>query len=434
MNETSHALRAGAVRVDITPNVPTPLAGYPEIKLIEGGPRDHLGYVGRTGLATGSHDPLYARALALADASTTVVLVSLDLCMVTASFTRAVRRRAAQRARIREDAILLAASHTHSGPDLFGHWEPEVPGAQEEVCERVVAAIEGAVAGLRPAALGWGHGHLPQPVVNRRDPSHPIDPEVGLLRVDAVDGEPIARAIVYACHPIIVGTQNRQFSADYVGYATSVVERAYDEQAVCLFLNGPAGNINPAAFPYAPDRNMSALTKQLTLAGQAVSFRSFAEARRMGNLLGGEALRAGELVQLAPKAALAVEGGTVTVPLKTASDLERYFEHLALQDHVRRDLRARASVDLELQAVRIGDAVLVGVPGEPFVELGLDLKRARSGLPTYMLGYANGYIGYIPNSAGFQQNRYESVATPLSSESPLLVSAEAARLLAVVTA
>lgn len=432
MSRSASQLYAGAARVEITPSVPTPMAGYPHIRLFEGGPRDHIGYVGRSGPSSGCHDPLYARALAIGDAVRTVALVALDLCLVTASFTRVVRERVAEQASIAPEAILIAASHTHSGPDLVGYWEPAIPGTQEEACERVATAVLRAIGAMRPAAVGWGRGRLAEPIVNRRDPAGPTDPEVRVLRVEDEAGDVIAIVLVYACHPIVVGPDNREFSADFPGYATSVIESAFGGQAVCLFLNGAAGNINPLAFPYSPDRNISALAKASRLAGQPVTFRSHREARRLGNALGGEALRAAELVAVSPTGTVAGREFPVRVPLKAPADLERYFDHLAVQPTVRAALTGRSELEVEVQAIRIGAGVLVGLPGEPFVELGLELKRAAPDRPTCLVGYANDYVGYITTSEGYFANRYESVATPLGPAATKVLQAAATTVLRAV--
>lgn len=426
---TSGGLRAGAARVEITPSAPTPMAGYPRIRVHEGGPQDHVGYVGRTGPSTGVHDPLYARALALGDGRGAVVLVALDLCMVTAGFTREVRERAASRTGVDAGSILLAASHTHAGPDLFGYWEPAVPGSLEEARDRVVDAVAAAVASMRPAAAGWGRGRLAEPIANRRDPARATDPEVGVLRVDDLDGQVIAAGFTYACHPICVGPANREFTADFAGYADAVVERAASPGAVCLFLNGAAGNINPCAFPYSPDRNVSTLARAYMLAGKEVTFRSHAAARRLGNLLGGEVLRTLELTATSPDGAVAARSVRVPVPLKEPEALERFFDHLSMTEAARASFAGRRTMELEIQALTIAGGVLVCLPGEPFVEIGLAIKRAALHHPVFTVGYANAYPGYIPSPPDYFENRYESVATPLGASAPEQVQAAAVALL-----
>jgi hypothetical protein len=429
MSMTGEGLRAGATRVEITPSEPTPMAGYPIIRIHEDGPRDHVGYVGRTGLATGVHDPLYARALALGDDRGIVVLVALDLCMVTEQFTQEVREGAASRTGVDPGSILLAASHTHGGPDLFDYWEPAVPGTREETRDRVVGAIATAVTSMRPAAAGWGRGSLAEPITNRRDAAGDKDPEIGVLRVEDRDGEVIAATFIYSCHPICVGAANREFTADFPGYAAAVVERSIGPGAVALFLNGAAGNINPCAFPYAPDRDVSAMARAHNLAGQTVTFRSHDAAARLGNMLGVEVLRAAERTATSPDAKVAAHSGRVDIPLKEPQEMERFFDHLAMRETPRSRLARRRTVELELQVLTIAGGVLVGLPGEPFVEMGLAIKQAAPHRPVYAVGYANDYPGYIPSTQVYFQNRYESVATPLGAMAAERVQSAAVALL-----
>jgi hypothetical protein len=233
-----------------------------------------------------------------------------------------------------------------------------------------------------------------------------------VLRVEALDGPVLAVAFTYACHPIVVGSANRLFSADFPGYAAALGEAAFGPDAVCLFLNGAAGNINPCAFPYAPDRNVSALARAAALAGEAVSFRSHTAARRLGTLLGAEVVRTAELTETAPCLTVGARSERVELPLKAPQDLERYFDHLALQDAVRQRFAGLTRVAVEVQSIWLGNGGFLGMPGEPFVEIGLAIKAAAGPRPIFPLGYANDYPGDLPTEADLAENRYESVATP----------------------
>src|SRR5438132_13150125 len=108
---------AGAARVEITPPLGQPMAGYPPLRQVAGGPLDTADYIGREGVALGTHDPLYARALVLDDGPQAVAFVALDLVVTTAEFTAAVREAGSRATGIASDHVLLAASPTHCGPD-----------------------------------------------------------------------------------------------------------------------------------------------------------------------------------------------------------------------------------------------------------------------------------------------------------------------------
>lgn len=412
-------LEAGAARVEITPLKPVPMAGYPPIRLFEGGPQDHRGYTGRVGPSQGIHDPIFARALAISEGRGLVVIVSLDVCVIPLAFTQRVRATVANRWNVDPNSIFMAATHSHSGPDYAGQWEAVDDSAGQYVEEMTVSCIGQALASRRPAAMGWGEGELSEPTINRRDPTRPIDPRVSVLRVDDAGGAPIAVVYCYACHPIVVGPDNRLISGEYPGYASRVVESAMNPQTVALFLNGAAGNINPVAWPYSARQNISSLSKEYALEGRSVTFRSHAEARRLGYALGGEVLRVAALVEASFQEGVASWRQSILLALKPHEELEIFIHHDCLQERYAALLRNSDSIPSEVMAVRLGQAILLGLPGEPFVEIGLELQHREgftNDLSIRAVGYVNDYPGYVIRREDYAENRYETVATPISVE------------------
>jgi neutral ceramidase len=412
-------LHVGASRVNVTPVGPVPLAGYPPIRLFEGGPQDHRGYTGRVGLSEGVHDPIFVRAIAISNNDALVLLVSLDVCVISLAFTQRVREAVASRWNVDPDGLILAASHSHSGPDYSGQWESVDEDTGRFIEEMTISCIGQALASRRPGRVGWSEGELSEPVINRRDPARPIDPRVTVLRFDDADGTPIGVVYCYACHPIIVGTDNRLISGEYPGYASRTVETALGPRTVALFLNGAAGNINPAAWPYSARQNVSALSKEYALAGRPVTFRSHAEARRLGNALAGEVLRVAALVETSTEGAVAAWRRDLRLGLKSSEELEVFIHHDCLQDQFAALLRQSDTIPSEIVAVLVGGTLLLGLPGEPFVEIGLDLQTdspPTNGRSIRVIGYVNDYPGYVMRREDYAENRYETIATPLSVE------------------
>jgi neutral ceramidase len=430
-----NAFRAGAARVDITPSIPTPLAGYPPIGIWQGGPTDHVGYTGRTGPFDGVHDPVFARALAVDDGSATAVLVALDVCVVERPFTERVRAVAAQRWQLPPEAIVLAASHNHSGPDYSGTWEVTPPTVEDFVLDRVVEAIDEALRQRRPARLGHVHTDLAGLTANRRDPSHPVDPRVPVLRIDAEDGTALAVLYSFACHPVTAGSANRLVSGEYPGVASAVVENALG--GVALFLNGCAGNINPRAFPYSCGRNVVEVSRALSAARSPLDVRTLAEARRFGTVLGGTVLRAAAQTETSSGGEVRFSRREVDAPIKAPSDLEDYLRHVAHTPEAADELRRRDSVRTEVGALRIGPMTLLTLPGEPFVEIGLELERraekegAEPG-SVRAIGYVNDYPGYVLPPDQYRENRYENVATALSVDGAAAIIDSAAEMWSLV--
>src|SRR5258708_641438 len=226
--------RAGVSRIDITPAAGHVMGGYSERKLP----------------ATGTHDPLYGTVLVIESGDNSLALVTCDLRSFVS--TR-VGELAKQKFGIKN--TIISVSHTHSGPWT---WEAGTPGYTEAE-DKMVDAIGKAKAAAFPASLAVSSGHIylgfnRRKVVDGRAtmwwrnaeklPSHPLDPTVNVLLVKDADGKTRAVLANYACHPSILGPDNLEFSADYPGAMKRYVETKIPG-ALCLFVQGGAGDINP---------------------------------------------------------------------------------------------------------------------------------------------------------------------------------------------
>ena len=216
-------MQAGFATADITPPIGTPMAGYPDVRRdLPWTPDAMKGYVGRRRqVSAGVHDPLLATALALDAGGERAVLIGLDTLVVTRDFTYRLRDALASLG-VAPEHVVVAASHTHSGPDLFAWWEGDEAGAPvERTLAASVRAATRALEQLEDASLSYGVGSLDYASVNRRDEAAgPLDAAVSVLRASSArDGWDIALTVVYACHPVTLDYANLLFSADYVGRA-----------------------------------------------------------------------------------------------------------------------------------------------------------------------------------------------------------------------
>jgi neutral ceramidase len=237
--------KAASAKADITP----------------AGSVDLWGYSDRSGPAVGTHDQLFAKVLLLDDSTHRVALVTLDLGRTFGvESMESVRRRVRDSAHVEQ--VLFFASHTHSGPFINDRYPAgKRPAWEERALDRIANAIEQAAGRLQPASLGVGEGDVfighnrryvrPDGTVKvlwrnaTKTPTHPLDSRVGVLRVDGHDGHVLAVLVNYACHPVIFGPDNLKYSADWPSAMAAVVEQAFGEGTVCLFLQGAAGDINP---------------------------------------------------------------------------------------------------------------------------------------------------------------------------------------------
>ena len=315
-----------------------------------------------------------------------------------------------------------------------------------------------ADGGLQPARIGCGWGESAIGVYRRerregRDvlgevPDHPIDPTVGVIRVDDLDGNPIAVAFRYSAHPVTMGSRSHVASPDYPGPAREVLERNLG--GLALFLQGCGGNINPrVGIGYEVDCRDTKNRVGLELGGEALKIAATirtntraGQRRPLGNVP-NILFTPWEPVHGNTCTHLAAAETTVTLEFDELPTLEKAREILAHWQRTREerlggdalDWQVRAAQkyefwatklvaavehghpthDLQLQAVRVNDIVISAMNMEVFFETGLEI-RARSPLPdTFLLGYTGGCFGYLPRGEDYPEGGWqieESYAVP----------------------
>ena len=406
---------------------------------------------------------LTATALVLSDGQTRVVVIGIDLSLVGIDLSlrgqrpaQTMRLQIAQALSVPVSHVLLNTSHTHSGVALPDY----MPDSQEQMAlkERyrssltrwlVEAAVE-ANGRLQPARIGCGWGESQIGVYRRelRDgrevlgevSEHPIDTSVGVIRVDDLDGEPIAIVFRYSCHPVTMGPRSAVVSSDFPGVARQVIERSVG--GLALFLQGGGGNINPrAGMGYEIDCRDTKHRVGLELGGEvvkvAVGIRT--------NTRAGERTPLGNVPNILFTPWEPVSGHTCTrlaaaettvpldyvelPPLEKAHDLladwQRELDERRSRDVQEWEIRvaekyedwARLLVaavehghptsDLFIQAVRIDDIVIAGMNAELCFETGLELRARSPFADTFALGYSNGTIGYLPRAQDYPTGGWE---------------------------
>jgi neutral ceramidase len=401
---------ASVVEIDITPPVGARMEGYSA----------------REGVSEGVHDPLLAQLLMLQADGDPIVLISLDLLGVNLEITESVRRGIAEEMGIPAEAIMLACSHTHSGPAGF---LPDVPGLRthpdpefRRVVERkIVGAAREAAARFQPATVAVGTGHVRGVGANRNDPEDgPFDDELIVMRVDGAAGQPLAVLMCFGCHPTVMGHENLLFTADFPGAARRTLSAIYPETTF-LFANGTAGDIS------------ARFTRRE---------QTFAEVERLGRILAGEVLKAINTAEPGKAPTLGYEVKPMDLPLRDfpSSDeaqarIERLQDELdqlkasgASHGEIRQvftqwqgavglaemaeTLKGRVQVSTQVQRLRIGDLTLVGLPGEPFTRIGLKIKEESPFRHTVVLSYCNDEVGYFPDRQAYTKETYEALISP----------------------
>ena len=403
------ALRAGFARTDVTPALGAEMPG---------------GF--QKNFAKGVHDPLWVEAAYFADASVELAVIGVDLIMIPRDVVEDAWRQVESRCGMPASNILIAASHTHNGGPVVDCFEVESDPAYcrlaaERIAEAVVRAREKAVE----SRISVGIGREDSVGFNRRfkmkdgsvkthpgktnpdivAPAGPIDPDVGVIAVENAQGELLGCIVNFALHGTTMGGD--LISADWPYYLRQTIRGGIGSDIGVVFLNGACGDITQVD-------------------NQSPRPAEFGEAwaRRVGMSVGAEVLKVLARAEFAPDAPLGTAAETLALPIRDlagsdeellaretpASGLGSGGRDVYLREtRLVREMKAKSStVDVEVQALRIGNAAIVSNPTEFFCELGLSIKRGSPWRPTLVAELANGYAGYAPTAEAYQGGGYET--------------------------
>ncbi len=402
-------LKAGAARLNITPAVGCLMDGYG----------------GRTHGAEGIRDELWTRALYLANDTTEIVLISVEILGLTRESVTTIQERVHHETGIPRSHVVVSATHTHSGPKC------RVGDSEDSLTRRnmgvTVDKIASAAIWARSRAVPARLRRLQASTlcgVNRRErrdgrivlginPSGPVDPSVDILSVVSETGESIAVWYAHACHPVVMGSSNYLISGDFAGAASRFIEEATG--SIALFANGAAGNINSR-----PHNG------------------TFEDVDRLGARLGATVVEclthSDESPELTPHLAAGERKVFLPVdPVPNPQEADRHVESAQAElrtseaeGNANRTFWARRALKqaeevlalsragehvtgapLVLTLAEIGDLALVGVPAEVFVELGLEVRQNVQHRRAVLLSYTGGYQGYLPTEEAFIEGGYE---------------------------
>lgn len=372
-----------------------------------------IGYGDRTKGNVGVHDPLTATALVLAQGERRLALVACDLLCINAHVTERVQRAIGD-----EIEVIISCSHTHAGPITYADWRSN-PRRRVYV-KRLVAAIARAVrraaATTVPATLRGGQTTV-DIAVNRRErqadgslgigvnPAGPVDQAVNVLRVDAVDGGSLATVVNLACHGTVLGPENRQVSADWIGAMRARVEAARGGQV--LFLQGATADVNPVENLLGADDDPWEAVAAL---GGRVADVVIAACDADLTALDGAPLRWQHRevwLPLEAQATTARPPRTYRRVLAESADLPPFLApavDLLLWRRYPWRSRVEArdgvwSVPLHVNAVRLGDVSLVTFGAETFTEIGQVIKDAAPTSQALFASVTDDCIGYLPTAA-----------------------------------
>ncbi len=390
-------LRIGAVRKEITPPLPAELVGY----------------IRRFGKSTGIHDPLLANLLLVDNGAEKVLLISLDIVFLSSDFARRVKQAISEELSLNKKNILIAAIHTHSAPGIHLFRDERIRDKkwEDDVFQTLVKGAVEASQKTQAAYFGVGSG---KSFIgkNRRKDEGPLDPNLPLVCFFDKKDHPLALIANYGCHPVVLDEKNLFITADYVFDFRNSVNKILSSDVITLFFTGASGDVDPV------DRG------------------SFSMAKRLGMELAAEALKIIDDMEAKPDIDIQTRETSLKIPYGWTPDIQeteeirastrqKYEEAVKKRDRVAQkiqkafllwadELREKAIknelpgyLECELQCIRLGEAVLLAFPFELFSSISLSL-RAQSGIQDlFMVGYANGYSGYLPDKKSMEEGGYE---------------------------
>ena len=352
---------------------------------------------------------LFAKALYLADGDERVLWIHCDLVGINRAIVLEFRDWARQRLGLKAGQVMLSATHTHSGPCTIHLHECGLydPTYVKILQGRLREAAEAAQGQTEECEVVTTEGHLDLAVDRRQQASKHTDPRVAALGFRRSDGAFKAVVVNYAIHPVALGSSNRQISADMPGQAALSLSRQLPGNPAVLITNGACGNLNPPAenVPFAQievwgGQIADAVAARLTEtpptphAAFRVAARVFPLPLDALDVAGIEAFARKALLD---KKSLAEWGD------KYRRAVERWRSALVTAAQAGQAIYHR---DAELFALRLGDVILVGANAEVFSEF-TDWLRAATEQKVYVIGYANGDMGYLPTQAAYAEGGYE---------------------------
>ena len=425
----SGKLQAGAATANITPWLGVTVPGAV-----------------RTRTAQDVDDELLARALVLDNGSTRIAMVTCDLIAIPQNIGDAVKTRIQERCGIPPQHVMINATHTHTAAgiaDLLG--TDGSPEYIDWVPLKIADAVELATLRLTPARAGFGSVQEDRIAFNRRwhlsdgtvkmnpgkdnpdlvKPTGPTDPELAMIYVESEDGDPISAVASYSLH--YIGTDNgNAISADYFGHFARLIKQYLSDTCVPLLWNAASGQINNIDFS----------------GNWSWKDRGHAHAKKMAAVLAGHMITEIQLMDMQSEVSLS--GALADFEFKrkriTSEDLEIANKILSCpagtfdqydsgpfswvvghpippgsvdvyaQECVRLS-KLPETLKAPVQVLKIGEAAVVALPGEIFVETGLNIKSRSNARPLFIVSLANGYIGYVcTDEALVNEGGYETWA------------------------
>ena len=424
-------LRIGYAEEVVNPKLGIAICGY---------------YVPR--FAKGFLGDLKVIALAVKSGEETAIIVSIDNCEVFASVIEKIKVAVKERTGISGDKLFVSATHTHTGPCLeanhgFNYDEKPVTEYVDFLVKKATDACEKALKDLKPAKMGYAVGKAPDriayirrykmkdgstmtcPPINDPNIDYPLgtlDQRINVLRFDRENAESVV-VVNYGIHADTVNGE--MISSDWVGWTQKTLADCLDGTK-CICIMGAQGDVGSThVFPTKSDMNDTEISFDNEM-------KSPGMARFVGRAIAGTVLQVYDKVEYNDVDGIKIVNEQFKVELNVPDkkDLPLAHKYAELHEQGRDDLipykamelttvvaEAMRMVELEnspketemtMTGLRLGNIALIGVPGEPFTEIGVKIKE-KGGFDLVMpCALTGGYEGYFPSKEAYDEGGYEA--------------------------
>jgi hypothetical protein len=373
--------RAGAARVDITPD--------------ESSPVPMSGFGGRTEPFEKIHDRIFYRAIALDDGHRKAAILVGDVLSVSHAFWETVTKRVEKEFGIPKANVLLCATHTHGAP----HDEYRESGA---MVEKIVSASAEAIGNLEPARVGAAKGRCNVNVCRcartakgnalggwwlGQNPDGPADKTMHVVKFESLDGRPIAVLANYAAHGTTMGQDNMLLTGDHPGACSRFVEQHYGGDVVVAWTSGAAGDLDPI---YAYKEDFGGRISPVDV---------------LGRIQGEEIIRLVETIKTERPSRIRAEQLVIEAPGQKNLSGKNFRPDGSYQ------FADADPVDVRLSLVELDGIALCGLSGEVLTLIGQRLKERLPAAHAIVVTHANGSSGYLPNDEAYERIGYEILVT-----------------------
>lgn len=431
-------LKVGFARIDITPPLQIEIAGYYEKRI-----------------ADGILDPLLATAIAFDDSDKKAIVMSVDVIGISQPFCENIRREIADRLGIDGDAVIICATHTHTGPLIPGAVSASVAGLKyaaektaEELFEnenarlfkgRLVDLASLAIDDLAPAKMLYTKGEVKDVSFIRRyrmkDGTIRTNPgwqnpdileaigkpdEESSLLIIRREGKKEIGIVNFQVHPDLIG--RTKYSADYPKFVRDTYE-ANVPNSLCMYINGAAGNLNHIDVRLNPETDCAKGYERAKYMGKKIAYSVLSNYPLAKEIAGEKVRYAQKNVSVKynkgtkeeNEEAIALykvyteKGSEAAIPGGNAG--MRRTQILAKTTRIVSLMNLPDYADLRVSALSVGDMIFGGIPGEPFTEIGMAFKKKTGYTFAIFSCLANGNQGYYPVESALSEGGYEANST-----------------------